>query len=401
MIVGTRVPVLYYQFIRGAADGLTPGQGQVLDVGSKRVGCRRTQNRIGIRRSKPIPIQRIQSIVVIFDHHVAGVVYNVGVIANATDQCVRTGPAIKNIMAVVITADNIVQLIAGTSESTKAPVPGAGVQGQVLHIGPKRVRDRCLDRIDPFTPVLYDHIAAVVDYVVVIAGSAGKCVNAGVAGQHVVKLIAGAADGVTAGQRQAFNVCRKRVAYRTPDRIVAFLRIFYDYITRAADYIGVVARSTGEHVVSTVAGQHVVQLVAGAAYGLTPGQGQVLDVGSKRVGCRRTQNRIGIRRSKPIPIQRIQSIVVIFDHHVAGVVYNVGVIANATDQCVRTGPAIKNIMAVVITADNIVQLIAGTSESTKAPVPGAGVQGQVLHIGPKRVRGRCLDRIDPFSRFLY
>ena len=213
------------------------------------------------------------------------------------------------------------------------PVPlmlAVPVRVRFSTLAPERVGDRRLHRVGAFADGFRHHIAGVVDDVGVVAGAADHGVGARAAVERVV------------------------------------------------------ADAAGEHVDAAVAGDDVVEVVAGAVDIGAAGQGQVLDVGAKRVAggrlhgvgafverspsprrrrCRRCRCRCRCRRSWCRRRRR--------------------------HRACRCRAAAEHVDAAVA-GDDVVEGVAGAVD-----VGGAG-QGQVLDIGAERVGGRRLDGVGAF-----
>ena len=174
-------------------------------------------------------------------------------------------------------------------------------------------------------------------------------------------------------------------------RVGALAERLGHHVADVVDHIGVVAEATDhrvgagaavENVVAAVAGEGVVEAVAGAVDVGAAGQGQVLDVGAERVGDRR--------------LHRVGAFAERLRHHVAGVVDDIGVVADAADQEVGAQAAIERVVAsaagehvdAAVAGEDVVEGVAGAVDV------GAAGQGQVLDVGAERVGDRRLHRVD-------
>src|SRR5262249_34595195 len=142
-----------------------------------------------------------------FDHLVAGIVDDIGIVALATDQLVGADAAIERVVAVsagqgVLAAaagEGVIPAIAG-----EGPGAGTGI-GVVLDIGDeRREKDRASDRVIAFAGLLDHLIADIVDDIGVVTLTAGQRVSAGTAIELVIATAAGdgIADGI-AGQHNS------------------------------------------------------------------------------------------------------------------------------------------------------------------------------------------------------
>ena len=312
-------------------------QGQVLDVGRKRVAHRRPH--------------RVGALASFLDHDVARVLDHVGVAAGTTDHPVVTAAAGQEVVAAVA-GKNVVGPVA----------PGIDVrstlQGQVLDVGAQPVAHRRQDGIDAGAGVLDHQVAGAVDPVAVgagatahrvvagasvdrvVAGAAGQEVVARVAGEHVVELVAPGIDVGPTLHGQILDVGRKRVAHRRPHRVGALAHVLDHNIAGTVDHVGiaagtadhpVVAAATNQEVVTAVAGEHVVHPVAPGIDVRSTLQGQVLEVGAQRVAHRR-QNGIGAGTG-------------VLDHQVARTVHPVGVVSGAAAHRVIAGASVDRVVA--------------------------------------------------------
>jgi hypothetical protein len=318
-----------------------------------------------------------------FAHRVAGVVDDIGVVAGAARHRVGPGAAVEAVRPGVA-GQHVVERVAGAVD-----VGGAG-QDQVLDIGAERVAERALDRVGALVRELAHRVAGVVDDIGVVAGAARHRVGPGaavepvrpaVAGERVVERVASAVDVGGPGQDQVLDMGAERVAERALDRVGALVRELAHRVAGVVDDIGVVAGAARhrvgpgaaiEPVRPAVAGERVVERVAGAVDVGGPGQDQVLDIGAERVGER--------------ALDRVGALVHQFDHRVAGVVDDIGVVAGAARHRVGPGAAVEAVRSAVA-GQHVVERVAGAVD-----VGGAG-QDQVLDIGAERVADRALDRV--------
>ena len=98
--------------------------------------------------------------------------------------------------------------------------------------------------------------------------------------------------------------------------------------TRSTVY-RVVAATAGQRVIASVTGQHVVQCIAGAGYVCRALQDQVLDIVRQHIAHR--------------AVHRVGPCVRVLDHHVAGIVHIVSVVARAARHGVGARTAIQHV----------------------------------------------------------
>ncbi len=161
------------QRVADAVDVAGAGQGEVLDVGAE-----------GVVHGGADGVDLAGQGAGLADH-VADVVDDVNVVAQAADHQVGAGAAVQHVVAVGAPED-VVQRVAGGVE-------GAADQVEVLQVGAQGVVDVGVHRIDVAgrRALLDDHIADVVDDIAVVAGAAFHDVRAGAAVEGVVQGIAG------------------------------------------------------------------------------------------------------------------------------------------------------------------------------------------------------------------
>ena len=300
---------------------------------------------------------------------------------------------------------------------------GAEIDGQIADgagVVERVAAGTAVDHVGTVADDVLERVVAAAAVERVDAEAAGDDVIAAVAGDDVGKLVAGAVDVGAAGQRQVLDIGAERVADRRLHRVGAAAHGggFRHHVAGIVDHVDVVAVAAQERVgacaaiervVAGVAGDDVGEPVAGAVDVGAAGQGQVLDIGAERVGDR-GGNSISAR------VQR-------FRRHVAGVVDDVVVVADAADHDVGAAGAVERVVATIagenvdagiagqrIVADAAGDVLdpghggkagrAGRAEIDRHRAGGAGiveridaaaaVDCDVLHIG----RGHALDRGD-------
>ena len=233
-------------------------------------------------------------------------------------------------------------------------------QGQVLDIGAEHVGDARHHRVDARARSLDHHVAGVVDDIGVVpalalhgvgADQTVEDVVAGIADQDVAGAVAGGVEARRAGERQVLDLVGQSEGNAGDHRVDAAeagILLLDHRVADVVDVIGVVAvaalhrvgarsavedvvaAQTLELVVAGVADDRVGERVAGAAHG-GAGQRQVLDVGRQRVVEAR-DHRVGA------PAGRL-------DHHVAGMVDRVGVVAGEARKGVGARRAVEDVVA--------------------------------------------------------
>ena len=194
---------------------------------------------------------------------------------------------------------------------------------------------------------------------VVQPGTTVQNVRTRVAGDHIVRGVPEAIDGAVACQRQVFKEVEQRVGQICAHSIGAASRGFDQFIgdtvahegviAVAADHAviagaavqrivprpakdGVVAIEAGQQVGTGVAKHLIPDCVAGAGKIVCAGQDQVFEIGKQGI-AEAGFDQIGADDSS-------------LDHHIAGAVDAVAVIAKATCQAVIARPAIHRVIAV-------------------------------------------------------
>ncbi|CAF0856079.1 unnamed protein product [Rotaria sp. Silwood1] len=364
------------QAVAGGVDVGAAGQRQVLEVGGQRPADAGVD---GVVAAAGLLVDRV-----------ADVVDDVGVVSRAAHQHVGASAAVQHVVAAVA-GDGVAQRVAGAVD-----VAVAG-QHQRLDVGGQCVVDAGLDDVGAFARVLDDEVTGVVDDVGVVAQAAGQHVGAGATVQHVVAVVAGdevdeavagAVDGVGAGQHQVFEVGAQHPADGAAHGVRALAGVLGDDVAGAVDDVGVVARAADEAVVSLaavqrvvagVAGDLVVQRVAGAVEVGRAGQHEVLDVVGQRVA---DAGRDGVGAAAGG-----------LDDGVAGVVDDVAVVARAAHHAVRARAAVQQVVAGVA-GEHVVQRVAGAIQV------GTAGQHEVLDVVDQHVADGRLHRVAALARVL-
>ena len=396
---------------RAAGQGVGPGtaiQDVVAGIAAQHVGHRIAGARqvfgagefqvleVVRQRQRGIGAHRVVAAVGRFHDDVAGVVDDIGVVAQPAGQRVGPDTAVEHVVAIVA-GDGVGGGVAGAADVGRA---GERQHLETLAEAVAGVGD---DRVAPAAGggALHDDVAAVVHPVGVVAGAAGQGVGAraaiqhvgtGIAGDLVVEFVAGAGDVGAAGQHQVLEVAPQRVAQGRDHGVGTAVGVFSHHVAGVVDHVGVVAPAAGhrvgalaavQHVPAGVAGQGVVQLVAGAVDAGGPGEQQVLQVVAQRVGDGRAH--------------RVAALGGDFGHHVAHVVHHVGVVARAADQAVGTRAAVEAVAAAVA-GDLVGQAVAGgvdvagAREHDVLDVAGQREGGPRVD-GVHAVAGRLLDHV--------
>ena len=156
--------------VAGAVDVAAAGQGQVLDIGAERVADRRLHG-VGALADE-------------FRRQVAGIVDDVGIVADAAHHGVGAGATIEGVVAAVA-GEDVGVTVAGAVE-----VGGPG-QGEVVDIGAEREAHRRLHEVGAFAGIFGHHVADVVDQIGVVAGTPLHGVGARAAVEDIVAAAAG------------------------------------------------------------------------------------------------------------------------------------------------------------------------------------------------------------------
>ncbi len=152
----------------------------------------------------------------VFDHHVAGVVHHIEVVAVAAGHGVGAAQAVEHVGA-RISGEAVVAGVAGALE-----VGGSG-EDEFLEMGAERQGQRALDAVEPLVGLFDDSVAVIVDDVGIVAEAADQKVLAGAAVEHVGALfahdlVAARAAGHRIGAIEAHDHVRQTV---TGQRIAA------------------------------------------------------------------------------------------------------------------------------------------------------------------------------------
>ena len=323
----------------------------------------------------------------LFDDRIRSVVDQIGVVTRAADQRIRPRPTVDDIVG-AIAGDDVVRGIARRIDRG-----GAG-QRQILDVAAQRIADRSFDTIHTLVRLLDHAVAGVIDDINVVARAADHHVGtrtavqqivADIAGQPVVQHVAGAVDIGAAVERQVLDIRRERISDRRLDQINAVAAAFDDHVGGIVDNIGIVARPARhpvragravEQIVATVPGQRIVQRVARHGDMIRPGQRQCLDIGRQRIAYR--------------GVDRVHALAGLLDHHVAGIVDNIAVVASAADHRIGAGAAIQQIVATVA-GQNVVERISRAGQVVRPDKP------QLFDIGCQRIVDRRLDQVDPLA----
>ena len=160
-------------------------QGEVFDVLRQPVMRRR--------------VHRVDAFIGALDDEVAGIVDDVGVVAEATNHHVGAGATVERIVAAETnehvggcTAGDDVGVVVADADESRAR------QGQVLDIGAERVVDRRLHRVGALADGFRHHVADIIDDIGVVARSTRQGVVAGPAVERIVAVTA--EEGVVAAQ---------------------------------------------------------------------------------------------------------------------------------------------------------------------------------------------------------
>ena len=292
--------------------------------------------RVADRRRDPIV-----ALIGILGDHVAGIVDDVFIIADAADHGVGAATAIDPIVAggagehvdAGVTPYVVVEAVPGAVDCADRTR-----HIQLLHVGTQQVAgaSREIDLVSALVGEFGHHIAGVSDPVVIITDATDHGVGAAVAKEVVV------------------------------------------------------AAAASENIDVVISADGVVQAIAGAIDGADRIRHvQVLQVGTQHIA------------GASLEIDRVSALASGFDDHVAGHVEVVRIIADAADHGVGATPAIEVVVTaaagegvdVVISVDVVVQAIAGAIDGADRTT-----HIQILHVGTQRVAGASLviDRVSAF-----
>ncbi len=207
---------------------------------------------------------RIGAFAGILEHEVAGIVDEVGIVAEAADHRIGAGAAIEQVVAAV-PEQRVRRSIA------EALQVGSALQHQGLHIRRQRVVDRGEDCVSALAGALDHGIDAIVDEIGIVAGpadhdvGAGSAVEqivAGIAEQRVGQSVAEALQVGSALQHQGLDVRRQLQMGSRKDDIVAFIGVLDHRIAATVDDVEVVASAAEVGVVAGAANERVIAVAA-------------------------------------------------------------------------------------------------------------------------------------------
>ena len=319
--------------------------------------------------------------------HVAAVVDNIGVIANATGHRIGPGTAIQNVVA-RITGQGVGQGV------TRAIKVGRAGQQQGLDIVTEHKAGRGLNRIGALAGQFGDDIEAAVDQIGVIALATGHRVIAGATINDIDAIVTGDDVGQTIAcgiqicrtrQQQVFKVQAQRIGNGTAHRVGTSVQGLIDHIACVIDQIGVIAQTTGhrigagttiQHVIAAVAGQAVSQRITAAVDGRCTGQGQIFKVGTQGPG--------------DAGLHGVIALIGQFGDDIAGVIDHIGVITGAADQCVGPQTTIQPVGSCVA-GDAVVTAVSRAVDGRSTQ------QNQVLDVAAQHIAGRGADCVVTFT----
>ena len=337
---------------------------------------------IGTQRPAEPGLDRVGALARRLGDDVAGDVDDIGVVAKPARHRVAAGSAVEPVVA-ARAGEDVLAGIAGQDivlTVADAAEVGRALQVEILDVGGKRPVDRRLDRVRALACAFRDDIASHVDDIGIVAEPAGHRVGvgtaiqhvvAGVAGQHVRKLVAGAVDVGGSGENEILEVVVQREVHRRTHRVGTFEGELDNDIAEADD-IGIVAPPAGQRIDARVASEPVVLPIAVAIDRARAGEREVFEIGPQRQGDRRED--------------RVDSAAGFLEDDVADIVDNVGIVAEAADQVVGTETAVENVVAGVA-GDAVIEPVARA-------VDGACEQFEVLDIVGERPRNRRAHRVD-------
>ena len=308
---------------------------QILDGGPQRVGAQRGAH-------------RVRAGIGALGHDIAGGLDHIGVVARAAGHRVHALPAVEQVVA-AIPGQTVVQRIA---EAVDIQPPG---QAQVLDIAAEGKAHRGAHRVGSGVGGFDHPVARAVDDIGVVAQPAGHRVAARAPIQPVVQVVARqtvvqhVAEPVRRrpGQLQILQPPAERVVDRRLHRVPVGAGLDHP-VARPVDHIGVGAKPADHRVVARAAVERVVAVaavepvrrpvardpvrrpVAGAVDRAGPQQRQVLQIRAQPVADR-AADLVGARAGN-------------LQHHVAGIVHRVGVVAGPPGHRVRPGAAVEPVV---------------------------------------------------------
>ena len=211
-------------------------------------------------------MHQVRALVQRLGDHIARVVDHIAVVTQAAGHGVGPQQAVDHVVGAVA-GDPVIGTVAGAVDQRRAG------EAQVFQVGAQRVAHRTLNQIGALAERLGHHIARIVHHVGVVAQTADQGVRAAraiehvgcsVAGDGVATSVASAIDRRRAGESESLDIARQHIGDRALHQIVTLAGEFDHRIACAADYIGVVAAQSTQHVGAAVAGEDVGQRVARA-----------------------------------------------------------------------------------------------------------------------------------------
>ena len=341
--------------------------------------------------------------------------------AAAEQQPVGTAMAVVNLVAAAVSTIDIgvVALAAGEQISAgagiKLVIAVAAIERVVACAAIKQIiAVAAIEQV--ITHIAYELIITAQAVQGVIAFPAPEVVGGGVAGEHIVQLVAVATVN-TAGQHQVLHIIRQKIRALIAANlgINAFICRFHNgvaghsiFIRRTISVVGVIpctachavdTCSAIQYVVAAVPHQLVIQLIAGGI----------------QIGCAQKHAPFQVRDQMDIQtgFNGVVAAVCGFNNTITRILDHVDIVARTALHAVNAGSAIQAIIALatqksvipglaikgaaaVIGGQDIVQLI-----TSGHGVPGIFQQGQMLHMLRQGIAAACPHRIYAFSGQLH
>ena len=149
-----------------------------------------------------------------FDHDIAGIVHDIGVVAVAADEGVGAETAVEGIAA-AIAGQDVAKVVAGGIEVAPAQ------QHKVFKILAQGIAEGGPNGVGAFVDIFHHDITYVVDDIGVVAQTAAQGVGATtavediatlVAGENIVEFVTGSVDVIRTGKGQILEILAELVA---------------------------------------------------------------------------------------------------------------------------------------------------------------------------------------------
>ena len=298
--------------------------------------------------------------------------------AAAEQQPVGTAMAVVNLVAAAVSTIDIgvVALAAGEQISAgtgiKLVIAVAAIERVVACAAIKQIiAVAAIEQV--ITHIAYQLIITAQAVQGVIAFPAPEVVGGGIAGEHIVQLVAVATVNA-AGQHQVLHMIRQKIrSFIVADLgINTFACRFHNgvakhpvFIRRTISVVGVIpctachavdTCSAIQYVVAAVPHQHVIQLIAGGI----------------QIGCAQEHNTLHHVGQLNIHygFNDVVAVICSLDNHIPRIIHHIGVIAAAAFHTVTACTAIQAIIALA---------------TQKSVIPGLAIKGAAARIGRQNI----------------